>query len=377
MSMIGIAIVVMVQAESGSFGVAGSVAAANLSGNALFAIPVAAAIDRLGQSRVLPALVLLWSLGLIGLIWCSHAEWGTVPSCGFAAVAGATLPPIGSCIRARWAAVLADTSKLQTSFALETTIDEIVFVGGPVLVTTLVVVSPAAGLAAAIVLGVAGTAWLSTQTATQPRARSAARRSSPVSRMPWMTLIPLVISWAGLGLLLSTAEVATVAYATDRHDQALAGILLGVWAAGSLVAGVVIGAVTSARSPVVLFRLGSLAMAGTIAPTPFVSNVAALAAVLFLAGFALAPTLIASTTLVERLVPPSRLTEGLAVVQSGMLFGLAVGPAVGGLLIDSHGADGAYFAALVGGALAAAVALVIPGGTPSPDLCPQALIGPT
>ena len=71
-----------------------------------------------------------------------------------AAVAGAAMPQIGSCVRARWTHLVPDKRELQTAFAFEAVVDETVFILGPTLVTVLATaVHPLAGLGAAVVAG--------------------------------------------------------------------------------------------------------------------------------------------------------------------------------------------------------------------------------
>ena len=69
-----------------------------------------------------------------------------------------------------------------------------------------------------------------------------------------------------------------------------------------------------------------LALALALVPLPFVDGFAAMTGVLFLAGFAISPTLIASIALIEETVPASRLTEGIATMTTGMYAGLAPAP---------------------------------------------------
>ena len=55
-------------------------------------------------------------------------------------------------------------------------------------------------------------------------------------------LAPLAVVWVALGLLFGAAEVATVAFA-EEHGSRRAGLLLALWALGSLLAGAITGAV--------------------------------------------------------------------------------------------------------------------------------------
>ena len=86
-----------------------------------------------------------------------------------AVVAGLALPPVGTCVRARWSHVLDEPRQVQTAYALESVVDESVFITGPILVTFLATAwDPVAGLGAAVLAGVGGTLFLAAQRATEP-----------------------------------------------------------------------------------------------------------------------------------------------------------------------------------------------------------------
>lgn len=358
-SMVGLGIVFLVEAKTDSYGLAGAVSAATLLANAVFAILQARWTDRFGQSRVLPVAITIWGLALASLMWSVEQEWSLVATFALAGLTGAALPAIGSCVRARWAHVLDDTDQRQTAFALEAVADETVFVTGPILVTLLATaVHPVAGLTAALVAGVSGTYLLSAQRATEPPPHPPVvdRRSRP--RMPWATVVPLSVVCLALGALFGAAEVTTVAFSEEQGARAYAGVLLALWAAGSLIAGLITGAVVWRVTVVQRLRRGAAAMAATMLPLLLVDSMWVMAGVLFLAGFAIAPTLIASISLAEATVPPARLTEGLAFLQTGLVAGIAPGAAVAGIVVDASGATAAYLVSAFAGALALTAALL-------------------
>ena len=66
-------------------------------------------------------------------------------------------------------------------------------------------------------------------------------------------------------------------------------------------------------------------------------SVPLLAVVMFFAGLAISPTLIAGFSLVEAEVPASRLTEGLAWISTALNIGVSIGAAVAGPVIDGAG----------------------------------------
>ena len=47
-------------------------------------------------------------------------------------------------------------------------------------------------------------------------------------------------------------------------------------------------------------------------------------------------------SLTEQVVPPARLTEGMAIMHTGIVAGVAPGATLGGLVVDHHGASAAY-----------------------------------
>src|SRR5215208_1718879 len=108
MSMVSLGIVLLVATRTGSYGLAGTVSAAYLVANALFAVPQARLIDRLGQGRVLPGAVIVSALGLGGMMLAveldSPSPWPHL----LAALSGATLPQIGASVRARWSQIVPD-----------------------------------------------------------------------------------------------------------------------------------------------------------------------------------------------------------------------------------------------------------------------------
>jgi MFS family permease len=361
-SMLGVGIVLLVSQATGSYGVAGSVSGVQLVAAAVVAIPMGRLIDRLGQARVAVPAVTSFGLGLSLMCVSVQEDWPRATTYLFAVVAGLSLPPIGSCVRARWSHALAgEPRSLQTAFALEAVADEIVFMIGPILVTVLATtVHPVAGLGTAIALACLGTWFFAAQHATEPPVSPRSEVRSDRPRMPWRTVAPLTVVSLALGAQLGNAEVVTVAFSQEQGSRAYAGPLLAVWAFGSLLAGLASGAITWRRGPADRLRWGTALITLTMVPLTFVGSVPVMAAVLFVAGFAIAPTLIATMSLTEQRVPAARLTEGMAFVQTGIVAGVAPGAAIGGAVVDASGASTAYLVSLAAGLLGILAAQLLP-----------------
>ena len=243
-SMVGLGIVLLVSASTGSYGVAGAVSAAYMLANAVLAILQGRLLDRLGQARVLSAASVAFAAAMVLLVVSVRAGWPVLASYVCAAAAGGALPQIGSSVRARWSHALSDPGDVQTAYAIEAVGDEAVFMLGPVAVTLLATAwDPVAGIAVAVVACVAGTLALSAQRATEPPPHPHHRSRGRRPPMPWATIAPLAVVSAALGTLFGGAEVTTVAFAAEQGHRAYAGVLLALWALGSLLAGVLTGAV--------------------------------------------------------------------------------------------------------------------------------------
>lgn len=358
-SMVGLGIVLLVEGATGSYAFAGAVSAVALVANALFAIVQGRLIDRLGQARVLSVVISVWGAGLAGTMASVEADWPRWATFLLAAVTGASLPSVGTCVRARWAHALKDDpGRLHTAFSFEAVADETVFLVGPILVTMLATsVHPVAGLTAALVAGVAGTYAFVALRGTEPPVRTTRERGAVRPPIPWVAILPLTVLSLALGLLFGAAEVATVAFSDEQGNQGAAGFLLALWALGSLLAGLVSGAIAWRSGPLVRLRWGALGMACAMAPLAFVPSLPGMGLVLLVGGVAISPTLIAAMSLAEHVLPPARLTEGMAFLQTGIAAGLAPGAAVAGVVIDEVGASASYLVSAAGGLIALAAAL--------------------
>jgi MFS family permease len=370
-SMVGLGIVLLVENRTGSYGLAGTVSATFVLAEAAFAVLHGRWVDHFGQSRVLPLAISVFGVGLALMMLAVEQDWPRVWTYVSAAVAGAALPQVGASVRTRWSYLLDEPGEKQTAFALEAVLDEVVFVVGPVLVTLLATSwHPVAGLVVAVVTGVVGTFAFAAQRRTEPLARRTPTGTTGRSPMPWRLVLPLALVCLTLGALFGAAEVTTVAFAEEQGMRWVAGWLLAAWSFGSLVAGLVTGAIAWRSGPGTRLRWGSAAMALAMAPLMFIHSVPLMAVVLLVGGLAIAPTLIGTMTMVEQGVPANRLTEGMAILHTGIVAGVAPGAAIAGFVVDHQGASAAYAVALVGGVLGALAAQTASRAAPASSSVP-------
>jgi len=338
LSMVGLGIVLFVSSIQGGYGLAGLLTATYALSSAFVTPWTARLIDRWGQARILIVLV---SIHVIGLLAFIGAVLWAIPlfiTFVFASIAGASQPAAGSLVRARWVYVLKNPHAMRVAFAWESILDEIVFVLGPPFATILALwVFAASPLVVAAILVAVGGLWLISQRSTQPPIRPKTERGSSLVRN--RVVIVVTIAMVFLGGVFGSLEIVTVAAAREYGVPAFAGVILAVYAVGSMISGILFGArIRHDSLPARELTIGALVLALVTIPLPFVTGVWALTAFAFLAGLAVAPVLILANSLVSISVPSARLTEGLAWINTtGLGLGVALAAAVSGAVVDEFG----------------------------------------
>lgn len=357
--MIGIGIITLLAQLRGSYALAGAVTASFVLAYALLSPQISRLVDRYGQFRVLPVAAAICIAGLALLLAATWMRMHDAVLFIGALMAG-TMPSISAMVRARWTAIYRGQTQLQTAFSLETVLDEVTFVVGPPLSVGLsVAVFPQAGLLAGIVLLAIGVFSLVVQRASEPPSETGdngATRSSSVIHLPDVRLLTLLM--VGLGIIVGTVDIVSVAFADEAGNPAAASLVLSAYAVGSCIAGLVFGALTLSTPMHRLLFLGGSATALTTLPLLLVDSIPTLAASVFIAGLFFAPTMIVAMSLIERAVPQSQLTEGMTWLLAGLNVGVAAGAFASGHVVDLAQASAGFGVTLCGAALVLLSALV-------------------
>ena len=356
-AMYGLGQVILVEAVTGSYGLAGAVSATGAVANAVGAPLLARLIDRHGQARAGRPALLVHLGAVAALILLATLDAPVATFFLAAAVAGGSFPPIGSMVRARWANAIGDPDRLHAAFSFESLADEFIYIVAPVLVTVVATgVTPAAGLGAAMVFVGAGTVHLLRQHATEPAPQHADRPDRPAAiRAPGLQVV--VVTMVAVGGIFGAFEVATIAFADEHGSQAAAGPVLAAGGVSSLLAGLWYGSRRLTMPPNRQYALCIVLVSSATVVLPTVDSLLGLTLASLLLGCAISPALIAGFGLAHRLMPADGVTEGLAWISTGIGLGLALGAPVAGQIVDNSGASAAYFVCVASGVLAAATAL--------------------
>lgn len=329
--------------------------------------PVAGRVaDRIGPAPVLLVTAVAHPLALTGLLLASR---GGADAIGLiyltAALAGATYPPLTAAIRGAWNDLTDPRTGRyplrNTALAAETSLFEVVFVLGPLLVAGFVLVADASaallGAAAVTLAGTVAVALGRAMRGWRPHPRDAhAKGLGPLRVTGFPALLVCV---GGLGVAFGAAGVTVPAYATvygSGDAESLAGVLLAVWGTGSAISGIWFG---TRRLTSNMTRQFGWLLAGVAAsfalfaamPVPIALGIALVAG-----GATIAPTLTLENTLVGRIAPGSMLNEAYTWVVTVAVAANAAGGAVAGVIVDRPG--GVPWAFLFGGAAVAVAAVV-------------------
>lgn len=358
-SMVGIGIVLMVSALYDSYGLAGRVSAAYVIAQAIGSPQLAKLVDRHGQARVMRPSLAVACLGLAGLVAASITVAPPAVLYATAILSGTTIGSMGALVRARWARTVSTPGELHTAYAFESALDELTFVAGPVVATLLATsVTPWSALVVPLFAALGGGYWLLSQKATEPPPSGRHDDGTSVGGLMSPGMLAVMGIFLASGAVFGGADVAVVAFTEEAGAKQLAGLVLGAMALGSLIAGLGYGA-RHWTSPLWLrFIIGTALL--TVGTSTFLlaRSPAMLAAIAFVAGFAIAPTLINGNALIQSLVPPRRLTEGFTWLGAAVGVGVSLGASVTGTVIDAEGARAGFLVIVVAAALALVVALV-------------------
>lgn len=361
LGIIGLALVLFLREETGSYARAGAVAAAFAIGSACAAPFAGRLVDRLGPARILlpMSVVHAASMGLIVALGYGGTPVGVIIAT--ALVSGATLPPISSVMRTLWPSLLGRrTDLVTTAFALDAVIVELVFVTGPALVALLTaVLAPAAALVVSSVLCLVGTLVF----ATRPPARDRApvpvvHGEEVVGVLRARGLQTLVLGLIPIGFTLGATEVILPAFSEAEGDRALAGVLLAVWSIGSAAGGIAYGARHHDRPLADRFIIFAVLLPFTLLPLAFAPSMLVMLLLVIPAGAVIAPTLAAGNQLVGDVTPPGQQTEAYTWPLTALVLGVAGGNAAAGAVVEATDWQTAFLVATAAGLLSGAVLLL-------------------
>ena len=353
LGMTPLALLFLVRGEGKSYGAAGVVVALYAVAVGIGAPIAGRQVDRYGPTPVLRIRAVLYAVLAATVVTLAALDAGVGAIAGVAALAGLSLPPLSSTVRIVWPRLAADELR-STAYALEAALQEVFFVGGPLLAAGLAALSPplaVAGAGAASLVGATATALLAPVRETPP---SRAGGAGLVGALGSPGIRTVVLYAATIGLGFGSVELAMPAFAEAHGSRELGGLALASFSAGSLVGGLAAGM----RPPTSVLRrffVGALLLTIALLSLQLATSIPTLCLFAFVAGLPIAPTIGALYALIDRSARSGTAAEAFAWFGTAVSIGIATGSATAGAIVDERGVRAAF---AVGAAAAFVGALV-------------------
>lgn len=353
--MTSLAVLLHIEQVTGSYGAAGLVLAATSVGQAVAGPVTSRWMGLWGMRRVLSITLAICAVAIATL---ALVEMPLPAYMVLGLVAGLSTPPVQSAVRTIYPKMV-NSRQLTPLFSLDASLQEIIWIIAPVLVTFVATqIGTVEALVLIVVILVGGGLWfiLSPEVGRVRIPRSRRRLGRVLAKPP--VLLATVIGFLLIG---GCAAVEAGVVATFGHSGLEAGLVLAVFSIGSLAGGlgfghIPIGPWAMARR-MGIFTLGLLLALISL-------DVWWLGGTLFLAGIGIAPALAVLFAMTSASVKFSETAEAYGWIGTGQLIGAAAGSAVAGFLIDGVGPQGAYMAAAAFAGVGFLVAVVFVRGFP-------------
>ncbi len=336
--MLTLALTLYVVGSDAGYGRAGAAAGLMTVGSGATVWFVGRMADRIGRAPVLLCCAASTVVGAALLLAVPVRSPGFLPLC---LLAGAAAPPINSVARSLWRD-LTSGEDLAGVYGADATLQQVVYIVGPLVVTGLVAVgNPRLALVGAAALGVIGSVAFAFAPAVRHAGRAVPEPGGTVRLVAvlWQPLVAGVVLVIGLSMV----QINLVAAADRAGDAKLSGLLVSVWMAGSALGGVLLGAWAGRSERWLPAMLAVVAAGFAVLAVPV--GLIVLGVLLVVGGFAISPTMAALLAAVGRLAPQGRAAEAFSWMAIAFLVGGATGAVLAGTVADAAGPGAAFLVA--------------------------------
>jgi MFS family permease len=355
--MASLAILLLVRETTHSYAAAGVAVGAYTLANATGAPIQGRLVDRFGQAWVLVPSACLQASMLVGLVVAANTGAHAAILVVLAALAGAFAPPIAPTVRALLREVFHDPHVLDSAYALDAVLQEVIWTVGPLVVAVVIAVaSPSAAVLLLGVIYVLGTSIFVRAPLARgsQRRRSAGERGSALASRELRTLLLPVLM---MGISLGGIEVGLPSLALHAGSRPASGVLLALWAVGSMIGGLWYGSRQWQAPLAERYRMLLMLAVVFTAPLILAHTIPVGLVCSLVAGLTTAPVFSCQYALVSRAVVRGTETEAFTWVSAALIGGLAVGTALGGAAIAVDGVSAAFVLATTAYLLSALMAL--------------------
>jgi MFS family permease len=357
LGMSSLAILLLVRGTHHSYTIAGVAVGAYAFASAASAPMQGRLIDRFGRMRVMIPMAVAQAIVLVAFVLASSTDASGATLVPLAALAGGLMPPVSPTARALWRDVFTDPQVRDTAYALDSVVQEVAWVTGPLIVALVVgFTSPEVAVLLVATMCVIGT----TLFVRSPLARGSGTRSAHEPRTSVLAnhelramLAPIALTGVGIGAI----EVGLPALALHAGSRPASGLLLALWSLGSMVGGLWYGARVWSSSLTHRYKLFLFGAIICTAPLIIARSIPEGIAASLLAGLMIAPMFSCQYALVARAAPRGAETEAFTWVTASLVAGLATGSAIAGAAIGLAGVSAPFVFSCLATSVAAMMAL--------------------
>lgn len=352
-----LALLMHVQAMSGSFAVAGATVGAYLAAAAVTSPFVGRWIDRRGPILALAITGIVCPTALLAVLFAPQLDLAQPAIYALAGVAGAFVPPVTVLFRTILRQRFARDDERRTAFALDSVLVETAFTVGPLITAVLLALAtPAVAFAAAwCFVACAVPMFLASRALAYFRVeRDGVRHLLGPLTEPALLVVYLLHTF--IAFTFGLLEVAYPGFGTALGTPALGAVLIAINSVGSAVGGLAYGGLRFHRPPEKQLPLLLALMVVPLALQPLTASAGLLMLFAFVAGLLIAPALTVVMLLVSTNAPARYATEAFTWSATAIISGISIGAAVGGQLVQHYGAGAAFTLAAASIAAAALVA---------------------
>ncbi len=359
-AMMAVAVLTYLPAVGADFSRAGLASGAVGIGSALGAPVFGRLVDRYGPRMLLGVFALVQGAAFAAFVLfapslvASSEGAGSLPGAdalllGLAALIGASCPQVGAVARVVWRRKFGTDARMTTAMSFESTVDELSFVIGPVLVGVLAsTLAPAAPLvfsAAAVVVAVG----LFIRSLPPVHADDVRPEHTPLTSRAAAMIAVCALGMVSMGTIFGGTLTALLPFATARGIPGATGLLYGAMSLTSAVFALTMPLWAHRVGPLVRWGLVGAALTGAALLLQAADTVPAMVACLLLLGVPVGPSMVTIFETAGRVSPSGVLATVMTVMGSGIVTGTALSSAAAGRLADAHGGHAAFFVAVAGG----------------------------
>ncbi|MFD0704768.1 MFS transporter [Alloscardovia venturai] len=332
---------------------------------AAFVTPVYARLfDKYGQRKVGLITAPIQFAALLTFAAAAYMRAPLPVLFALAVITGLCMYSVGAVVRTRWAWALRDKPDdyLNTAYALESAIDEIIFILGPIAAATISTAHPPVTTIIPFILFgginfVGAMIFYNLKSATPPAvvtvheitvddtsltSASTKRAQNRIKDRnillyPGMLMLPLGI--LAFNSTFSAFDVIMTAILKGRGLAHITGFMLATIALGSLIGALIFGSRKHTHNSWMRMMGFMVALATGIVAIGLSVQWLPLAAFFgVFAGLFVSPTYATANLVMRQTAPQHKLTEGLSWISTGGTIGSSLGSAVAGIFLDHVGA---------------------------------------